>query len=125
MKTEVDVNKAFDGSIARYLSRGPQSWELLHIFEAASGQRFKVEIDRDSYDNQCSARIERWDGSQWQLVHWLPIAQMAVLEQIDNGAGRPIPLVSYGRQELSQEAIEAFAADEGELIRVALEVSPG
>lgn len=36
-----------------------------------SVHKLRVRISRDSYDFQSWARVERWDGKQWQLVHSL------------------------------------------------------
>ena len=51
-----------------------QSWNYLEVFQDDSGQRFRIEIRRNAYDNQSYARIKRWDGSQWQFVTSVPLA---------------------------------------------------
>jgi hypothetical protein len=106
-----------DLTITRTLTRSEQSWQLLHVFQVGQ-QRFRVEIKRDAYDFQSWARIERWDGQRWREVHRLPQATMAVLTK---EAGRE--LVCYVEPVLGERGEAAFAVDERELIRVALEVS--
>jgi hypothetical protein len=36
----------------------------------------RVTIESDSYRDQCSARIERWDGKQWRAVDTIAAGSM-------------------------------------------------
>lgn len=51
----------------------------------------QIEIRSDSYQNQCYARVKRWDGEKWQLVHFIPNADMKTpkgLAYMDGGFER-------------------------------------
>lgn len=49
-----------------------QSWYYTNYL-VAEDQSFRIDIERNAYDQQSHARIYRWDGSQWQLVYSEPI----------------------------------------------------
>lgn len=59
--------------IAERLWRDRQTchYELL---QRAGPHRLRVQINRDAYDFQSSARIERWSGDQWREVSTWPIS---------------------------------------------------
>jgi hypothetical protein len=67
--------------------------------------KLKVSILSDSYDFQCHARVSRWDGSQWQLVH--QIRNMATRDKLAY-------CQSYSEKD--------FTKDRDELLRVAGEL---
>jgi len=74
--------------------------------------RVKVSIKSNSYSFQSHARISRWDGSEWQLVHNLLPNEMKTPHGLDTMSLR-----------LEQKAMEAkFTADRNELLRVAKEI---
>jgi hypothetical protein len=52
--------------------------ELLGVVK--TGDRLKIDIKSDAYRAQSHARIERWDGNQWQLVWSIPAHAMATPE---------------------------------------------
>lgn len=58
--------------ILEQLYNQDQSWNFIKIVEIQS-HKLKIDIRRNAYDNQSHARIERWNGSEWKLVHHKPI----------------------------------------------------
>ncbi len=50
----------------------PCSWYYQRIVRV-KGHVLKIDIQRDAYDHQSHARVERWDGSKWQFVYAEPI----------------------------------------------------
>lgn len=77
------------------LQQGHRYTEVL----ALGPHKLRVDIRRDSYDFQSSAKIERWDGDQWREVHSLHYGAMAT------GRWAEVP--------------SAFADDRNTLIKVA------
>lgn len=72
----------------------------------ATTHKLKVAIRSDSYDNQCYARVKRWNGNEWKLVHAL-------------GNMKTKKGLAYGS---TSATTSAFKDDRNDLIRVALEV---
>lgn len=72
------------------------------------GQTIKVKIRSNPYDFQSHARVYRWDGNQWQLVHNILPTNMKTPHGLSNG---------------HHDDMEAdFKADRDELLRVAKEI---
>lgn len=44
------------------------------LIQRAGTHRLRVQIERNAYDDQSCARIQRWDGAQWQGVSTWPIS---------------------------------------------------
>lgn len=68
--------------------------------------KLKISICSDSYKEQCHARVSRWDGTQWQLLH--KIRSMATKPEL---AYVPATTTS-----------DDFKADRKELLRVAEQI---
>jgi hypothetical protein len=66
---------------------------------------FKVAIRSDSYSFQSWAKVSRWDGSQWQIVHSIHYSSMTT----QHGGSKSLTKAS-------------FRKDRTELVRVAREV---
>lgn len=49
-----------------------QSWHYQHTFRHAA-TKLRTTIQRNAYDFQSSAKVERWDGSRWFEVVSAPI----------------------------------------------------
>lgn len=77
--------------------------EVLSFVLGTKKHKLRVSICSDSYRGQCYARIKRWSGSTWQLVH--SIDDMKTGSKLVYHNPTPGP--------------EAFEADRKELIRVA------
>lgn len=51
-----------------------QSWHYEKVVRLAeSGETFRCRIERNAYDGQSSARVERWSGEEWREVVRTPI----------------------------------------------------
>lgn len=98
--------------------RGKQSFELQAVVRTADGTRYRLQIDRDAYDFQSSASIDRWDGDMWRTVHSIPYAYM---DGIVNG----VSYVDGGldRGDLTQKQLQSLLIDARELARVATAVT--
>jgi len=60
--------------ISHAISKGRQDvllTAILAVDEPGCLERLRITIRSDSYEQQCYARIHRWDGDQWQLLHYL------------------------------------------------------
>jgi hypothetical protein len=82
--------------------------EVLHY----GAYKLKVEIKSDSYKKQCYARVKRWSGNQWNLVHSI------------NDMKTPTGLYAhqkYRKQSAPGDESE-FQLDRDELLRVAKEI---
>jgi len=47
------------------------------LIQRAGTHRLRAQIERNAYDDQSFARIQRWDGAQWQGVSTWPISACA------------------------------------------------
>lgn len=66
--------------ISRHISPAQPGgrYEVETIFEGDNGRMFRVVIKRDSYDNQCAARVETWlETTGWSPVSVLPALTVA------------------------------------------------
>lgn len=99
------------GTITQSVAASGQSVKYLEVFTAPSGVRFQVSIKSDAYDIQSFARISRWDGDKWQLVHHIHHAVM-----------KTAPALVYLPNNTGEDA-RHFQADREELVRVALAVT--
>ena len=52
-----------------------QSFHYVELLSLGN-HKLRVDIQADTYDFQSHARIERWDGNQWQLVAFLLYPEM-------------------------------------------------
>lgn len=59
--------------------QGRQSVEL-HLIVDIDDRRFRVTLDRDSYDAQSVAKVDVWTDSGWTLVISRPIQSMRILD---------------------------------------------
>lgn len=85
---------------------GDQSWCFQRVFKLQA-HRLRIDIRHNAYDFQSHARIERWDGTRWQVIHSIP--------------GQALKLYSYVNREPPKVA-EVFEKDAQEMLRVAREV---
>lgn len=53
--------------------KGSQSWNYKRLIDLG-GHRVKIFFKRDSYDFQCEAHADRWDGAKWHRVYSLPFS---------------------------------------------------
>lgn len=77
--------------------------EVISLLVGVKKHKLRVSICSDSYRGQCYARIKRWSGSAWQLVH--QIDDMKTGSKLAYRQPTPGP--------------EVFEADRRELLRVA------
>lgn len=66
--------------IPRTLTKGGQSVMYRELCTTAGGDKLRIDIKSDAYRAQSHARIERWDGEQWQLVWSIAPDAMATRE---------------------------------------------
>lgn len=93
--------------------------------------RFKIFINSDSYDFQCEARIDKWSGKEWKLLHQILNGAMrtkpslqslpSVAKVKGHEARKGIPSPQLKELPLVNEFTDLFQQDRDELIRVALE----
>jgi hypothetical protein len=95
--------------ISTYVAAGRQSVSYQQVLQAGTST-LRVDIVSDSYKFQCSARVSRWDGVQWHVVHFLHHDTMKTREGL---------VYIQGASERD------FAADRAELLRVALAILGG
>lgn len=81
--------------------------ELQRIERVGLLDTLRTTIRCDSVAFQSSARIERWDGDRWQLVHELHYSKMKT---------------KASAYQSSPPTANQFAADAGDLLQVALRV---
>lgn len=62
MKKSIIHEKIFNGS------QSVNYTGLWKISESGQTQKLRVLIKRDSYDSQSYAKVQLWDGSQWNFV---------------------------------------------------------
>lgn len=101
--------------INRNLSNGNQSWNYDEIVEVPSTtlgnpDKLRVEIRRNSYDDQSFARVSFWTPAGWSTVAALPIADCRCAA------------VSYTSKSLTMSQQEAFDLDSERLIDIAMAV---
>jgi len=63
--------------IQKNLYNQNQSWNYLEIIEDTHGNRLRISVRRNAYEEQSHAKVERWDGNQWQFVTSIPITECA------------------------------------------------
>jgi len=85
--------------------------EVLNPLIACKRHRLKVDIRSNSYDFQSHARVKRWDGEQWQLVHSLHHKEMKTRHGMNS--------------DFNPAGSNEFAEDRNELIRVAKAIIGG
>lgn len=110
--------------------RGRQSVEYHAIREldrpaAFDRTRLSIKIDLDSHEDQSSAKVERWDGATWQPVAVIPPSLMATVL----AARYPHNYLFMWDEEANWftcdgrdgrlSGMDAFEADEAELVRLA------
>lgn len=61
------------------ISKGQQSVTLLELLELNT-HKLRLSIKSDAYKFQSHAKIERWDGTQWQIVWSIPHGAMSTEE---------------------------------------------
>lgn len=66
--------------IPRTLTKGGQSVTYRELCTTAGGDKLRIDIKSDAYRSQSHARIERWDGAQWQTVWSIAPDAMATRE---------------------------------------------
>jgi hypothetical protein len=74
------------------ISKGGQNAHYQELLTAENGDRLRVAIKTDTYKTQGHARVERWDGVQWQRVWALDPLKM---QTEDNLAYVPRALTHY------------------------------
>jgi hypothetical protein len=63
--------------------RTSQAWNFERVYKlktARETHKLRTYIKRDSYDHQCSAYVQRWDGAKWQHVCSRSIAELAAYD---------------------------------------------
>lgn len=72
------------------------------------GTKVRVIIKSDSYQNQCYARVARWNGEEWKQVDYIPASEMKTQDSL-----------AYGQAPLREHM---FSQDTKALLKVAKEV---
>lgn len=88
------------------ISFGSQSVELVNLL-ALGDIKLRIKIKSDSYKFQSFARIERWDGTQWQEVaslHYGAMKTEAGLCYKPNQSGRDFRNFEADYDELLKQA---------------------
>jgi len=89
-------------TISLEIKCGGQKGRLTEVLSVGEN-RLKVSIASDSYDAQSHARVLRWDGTEWKLLHSL----LSVKTKASYASGA---------------TAATFAADRAELLRVAIAI---
>ena len=96
--------------ISEDFHRGRQSWEFVGIYRTKSDNRgqianiLRVEIDKDFYDHQSSAKISAWSAEGWRFFTSLPYEEWHGL------------LPGTGQRELTPDDQSQFLFIAGELL---------
>jgi hypothetical protein len=53
-----------------------QSWNLVQVVETVTGQKLRVRIRRNAYDEQSYGLAELWNGQEWSEVIQRPIMSL-------------------------------------------------
>lgn len=101
--------------VDKRICRGSQDIDYVEILtlvgkagRTAAAHKLRIKIRSNAYASQSYARVDRWDGGQWQLVHELGQGNMKT------------PASLYTWNESVHGTLEAkFAADRNELVRLA------
>lgn len=86
----------------RTCSNGKQSLEYRSIWTLGT-HKLRIRRDRDAYEFQSSAVIERWNGEQWKQVESIHYSNMASCQSdcyVVRDAARPNPAELRDEQEL-------------------------
>lgn len=83
-----------------------QSWYFTRIIKV-DAIKLKVSIIRNAYDDQSKAKVYKWDGNQWHVVHSLPITDCVCKR------------ISYVTQNITAAV---FESDYEKLLAVALQI---
>ena len=59
--------------IGEWMWHADQSWRYKVLVATCRKDRLEVHVRRDAYDYQSFARVDRWDGDEWQMVTSWPI----------------------------------------------------
>jgi len=92
-------------TITSEIGKGSQDVLFTRVVRLTDGTKLRVKIRSDSYDFQSYARVHRWDGTEWKLVHSVHYSKMAT------------PAGLYVR--FNRVADSTFKKDLDELLRVA------
>jgi len=108
----------------RWESAAPmrQTHRFMQLFQLY-GERVRVEVARNAYDAQSYAKIEIYDPAQrcWNCLDTLMQSEMAILLTRDNGAGRQVPVIFYGKP-LDAAAQSFFVIDAERLLQRAVRI---
>ena len=63
-------------TITKQIGNGRQKVTYTEIVQTDDGTKLRVEVASDSYQRQCHARVQRWDGEQWRFVHGIHFSNM-------------------------------------------------
>lgn len=64
------------------INKYSQGWQYVEVRRVGFQNIFKVDILRDSYLMQCSARLAKWTSDGWQLFYAYPVNENTPFMQI-------------------------------------------
>ena len=91
-----------------------QGVHLIEHLKDANGTKLRVDIYSDAYPAQCHARIDRWDGTQWQSLAYRPAPIGCCKGGIKTKAG-----LSYLPNAMTRDFTKDFDEDREWLLDVA------
>lgn len=106
--------------ISRSITTGRQDVyyrETFKILINSDEHKLRIFIESDSYEAQCRAHIDKWNGTEWKQVHYISYnamktpACMYTSTPFRNRKSVPV-----------EEGIHVFQSDRDELLRVACEI---
>lgn len=99
---------------------GPSGWTHQSLYRVEeTGERLRVTIRRDFYEFQSYAKLERWDGEQWQEVVHKHGSETIVHRTHNPNGGREISVWSPVRVEMTAEAHALMDEQIGQLLEEA------
>jgi hypothetical protein len=106
------------------LSKGSQSLYYRELLELShpdvahhSAHKLRIEIESNSYDFQCHAWIQRWDGSQWHELEHIHHGNMGTPAKLYYKCGK--------ERDVAPTMREYFESDRDELIEAATAILYG
>lgn len=78
---KASVKPDVETRIADRTWRGQQSWNRERIVEVG-GSRLRYTVKVDSYAFQSYARVEKWNGDSWHVLHAIPGEQISTRNRI-------------------------------------------
>lgn len=106
-------------TISKSISKARQSIDYKEILKLEDA-KLRILIKSDSYEHQCYARIEKWDGDKWHTIDSIHYADMSTPNQMAYMKfNQPLNVTP---NEITRNNEQYFSLDRKKLLAVALEV---